>query len=313
MLESFGGALLGPDVRLFPLYILSTVAIAFLVFRTTRPGTSFGAWLLPAKIWKHPSTRLDAQLFFVGRLLTVAGLFNQLAITNAATVLVLVVLRGQPDMGAPVHPWIAATLILLGNDLAVYWVHRLHHENARLWPFHALHHSAEVMTPITVYRKHPVYDLISSVMRGITFGCVQGIVLAIFFGSVSVALVVGVNAFYFLFNLLGSNLRHTHIWLSYGTLLEHVLISPAQHQIHHSRAPGHRNKNYGEVLAIWDWMFGTLYIPRKREVLAFGLADEMGNALPQPYNTLAEALIHPMLESLEPVRNRIGRLKGNRP
>jgi sterol desaturase/sphingolipid hydroxylase (fatty acid hydroxylase superfamily) len=66
-------------------------------------------------------------------------------------------------------------------------------------------------------------------------------------------------------------LQHSHVWLSYGPILEHLLISPAQHQIHHSRLDAHHGRNFGTTLALWDWLFGTLYVIRGREDLSFGL------------------------------------------
>lgn len=293
LMEDGPGVLFGPSVRLFPVYLATTVLIAISIYFFSKPGKSFWLWLLPKEIWAHPSTLLDIKLFVLGRTLTLFGFFNQVALTNAASLFVLVALRGRSDAGDPADPLLVGLCILLANDFTVYWVHRLHHESVRLWPFHSLHHSAEVMTPITVYRKHPVYDLFSSILRGVAYGSVQGVLLALFFGSVSVSTIIGINAFYFLFNLAGANLRHSHIWLSYGCFLEHILISPAQHQIHHSRAPAHHNKNYGEVLAIWDWMFGTLYVPQGAERLEFGLADMSGRSLPQPHGTLKAALLEP--------------------
>jgi hypothetical protein len=82
-------------------------------------------------------------------------------------------------------------------------------------------------------------------------------------------------------------------------VLEHIVISPAQHQIHHSRAVEHHDKNYGEVLAIWDWMFGTLYVPNGRETIDFGLADAEGRPLPQPHGSLGQALIQPVRQALK--------------
>ncbi|MEM9145890.1 MAG: sterol desaturase family protein, partial [Pseudomonadota bacterium] len=96
----------------------------------------------------------------------------------------------------------------------------------------------------------------------------------------------------------------SHVWLSYGPVLEHVFISPAQHQIHHSRAVRHHNKNYGEIFAFWDWMFGTLYVPKRHEVLEFGLADAAGRAIEQPHPTLARALFVPFVESWQAIRTR---------
>jgi sterol desaturase/sphingolipid hydroxylase (fatty acid hydroxylase superfamily) len=58
-----------------------------------------------------------------------------------------------------------------------------------------------------------------------------------------------------------------------------LLMSPAHHQIHHSRDPAHFNKNLGSCLALWDWMFGTLYIPAaEREPLDFGVEPDREHA-----------------------------------
>ena len=63
------------------------------------------------------------------------------------------------------------------------------------------------------------------------------------------------------------------MWLSYGLVLSHIFISPAQHQIHHSIEARHFGHNVGFALAIWDWMFGTLYVPKERETFDMGLGD----------------------------------------
>jgi sterol desaturase/sphingolipid hydroxylase (fatty acid hydroxylase superfamily) len=105
--------------------------------------------------------------------------------------------------------------------------------------------------------------------------------------------------------MLGSNLRHSHIWMGFGPVLSYVFISPAQHQVHHSRAAEHHNKNYGEIFAFWDFMFGTLYVPQGEEKLEFGLADKQGRLLPQPHNTLREAVFQPFQASAKAIRRRM--------
>jgi len=73
--------------------------------------------------------------------------------------------------------------------------------------------------------------------------------------------------------VLGSVKRsRTVVWLDYGPL-SYIFISPAQHQIHHSRLPEHRDKNCGFAFAFWDALFGTLYVPKDREVFPMGLGD----------------------------------------
>ncbi|MEZ4574494.1 MAG: sterol desaturase family protein [Vampirovibrionales bacterium] len=83
-----------------------------------------------------------------------------------------------------------------------------------------------------------------------------------------------VNLFFILFYLLGYNLRHSHIWISYGPRLEQLFISPAQHQIHHSAEERHWDKNMGLILAIWDKAFGTLYVPKGKESFRLGIDSD---------------------------------------
>ena len=302
--------LAGPGVRLFPIYLMTTLLITYVIYLAVRPGETFLSWLFPKKVWLHSSTLVDLKLFLLNRFFALLGLFNSIFVKSVVAVFVLSALSGRPEEGAAVNPVFASFCILLANDFGVYWVHRIHHETRLLWPFHSVHHSAEVMTPITVYRKHPIYDILSSTIRGVLVGAFQGIVLAIFVGPVTLSTLLGINVFYFLFNALGANLRHSHIWLSYGRVLEHIFISPAQHQIHHSRATKHHNKNYGEVLAIWDWMFGTLYVPDKKEDLDFGLADGKGRPIPQPHETFSKALTVPIQDSLKVASKPARRVDG---
>ncbi|MEM9306581.1 MAG: sterol desaturase family protein [Pseudomonadota bacterium] len=188
-------------------------------------------------------------------------------------------------------------IVVATSDFCKYWAHRLHHEWKVLWPFHAVHHSAEVLTPLTVQRIHAVEPVIRNMLMTIVVGLVQALMLYLFVGKISVTTIGGANAIYFVFNALGANFRHSHIWISYGRVLEHVFISPAQHQIHHSVHKRHHDKNYGSIFAIWDWMFGTLYVPQEREKLVFGVSDGTSQPMEQPCPTLVTALINPFRES----------------
>jgi sterol desaturase/sphingolipid hydroxylase (fatty acid hydroxylase superfamily) len=194
---------------------------------------------------------------------------------------------------------LAAVLLFLAQDLGRYCNHYLHHETRCLWPFHAVHHSAEVMTPITFMRAHPFYYAVQAIIISVLVGVVSALVLWGLVGRIENWIIyagaLAFNAYVF----FGANIRHSHIWLSYGRVVEHILISPAQHQIHHSSDPKHHDKNYGEVFAIWDWIFGTLYIPDGYEELEFGLADRDGNKIPQKHPTLYDALVGPFNEVWE--------------
>ncbi len=298
--------LAGPLTRLWPIYLMFTLVICFAIFRARRIEGSFLGWLMPRSIYLHSSHIVDLKVFLVNRSIAALGLIN-LIFFNA---LVAQWIGGSFAGGlglAPLHPVLISALLLVVSDFGTYWVHRVHHESPIFWPFHSLHHSAEVMTPVTVYRKHPVYDVVSSLVRGLFIGILQGVFIGLFADDVSLYTLIGVNAGYVLFNMAGSNLRHTHVWLGYGRVVEHILISPAQHQIHHSLAPEHHNKNYGEVLALWDWMFGTLYVPRKRIELQFGLADAKGNRVRQRHDSLTAAMVVPMQDSWKQIKRRLRR------
>lgn len=295
----------GASSRLFALYLLTAVAIAYLVYRLSERPTAKGFWafLVPRQIYLHPSHLTDVKLFAAGCILSVLGVFKFSAVAALSATAVIVFLSDTLGGEHRAFTWSWAgflwvtVLIAVIADFSTYWAHRLHHELPSLWLFHKVHHSAEVLTPITVYRKHPVYDVISGMVEALPVGAFQGLVLFFCVGKIEYVTIGGANVVYVAFNLLGSNLRHSHIWLDFGPVLSRIFISPAQHQIHHSRDPRHFNKNYGEIFALWDWMFGTLYVPQGREQLEFGLATKRGAPVPQPHPTFVQAIIGPFRES----------------
>lgn len=305
--ESIGpvvGAYFGPGSRVAPLYVGATILLAILIWRLRGAPGSFLRWAAPKEIYLHQSHMTDIKLFALGRLFIAFGLVSRLGLATTTALMMQDFLSADDATDSNWPPLLITLVLVLVGDFKVYWVHRLHHQISALWPFHEVHHSAEVMTPITVYRKHPVYDLFSQLAAAVLVGGAQGVLLALFVGKVTVVQVVGANAFYFLFNVLGANFRHSHIWVSYGRWVEHVLISPAQHQVHHSIELRHRNKNFGEIFAIWDWMFGTLYTPQSREDLAFGLSDDKGVPIPQPHGSLRQALVRPVVDSWRAIVGR---------
>lgn len=299
----------GPSSRLWPIYLVVSLLIGFILYRKRSVKGSFLTWIMPKSVWAHPSHIVDIKLFVLSRVFSVLGVFQIVAV---AAVISTGIAGLFPENGVFIdlpHPVLVAALLLIVSDFTTYWVHRLYHEIRILWPFHSVHHSAEVMTPITVYRKHPFYDLSKGLVHGTALGLLQGVLIGLFPGEITISALLGINSGYFLFNMLGANFRHSHIWLGYGRTLEHILISPAQHQVHHSLAPEHHNKNYGEVLALWDWMFGTLYIADAPEDIEFGLGDAHGNRLRQRHDSLSAALVVPFQDSWKQIRKRLGRHK----
>ena len=158
------------------------------------------------------------------------------------------------------------------SDFTRYWLHRFMHTLPLLWRFHAIHHSAKVLTPITFYRVHPVENILFGLRFSLSIGLVTGIFVYLFGGMLSLKDVLGVNIIVFVFNIIGSNLRHSHIKLSYFRWLEKIFISPFQHQINHSTL--FYNYNFGGTLALWDLCFNTLKYSCDIKSMRLGLARE---------------------------------------
>jgi sterol desaturase/sphingolipid hydroxylase (fatty acid hydroxylase superfamily) len=292
-----------PGSRLALWYLPSTILLAALVWWRRGQQTSLLTFLFPKDVYLHPSNLVDIKIFLINNLLGVAGVLSVFVFTPAVILHVIHLLSsvtGAPYEAPPVS-WersLAATVVMvLTLDFCKYVAHYMHHESPILWPFHALHHSAEVMTPLTASRNHPVFLVIRLVVQSLLVGAAQGVMLFLLIGKIDILTIGAANAGYVLFNFFGANLRHSHVWLSYGPFWEHIFISPAQHHVHHSIEKRHYNKNYGEIFAFWDWAFGTLYIPEKDEVIRFGLGDENGEPIPQPYPTLRAALVMPFVDS----------------
>ena len=266
-----------PSERMYWLYLASALAIAAFLY-ARRGGFSF-ARLKRALL--HASALADYRYFVVNRI--AFGLL-MLPAAPAAALAAAALTAGalSAALGSASAPltgtgtgWLVLQTLLsaLAMDFGLFYAHRLLHTVPLLWEFHKVHHSAEVLTPVTAYRMHPVDDLVSMGMAGALGGVVVGTFQYLQPGNSGPAVLLGLHAVVFLYYLAGFNLRHSHVWLCYGPLLSRVLISPAQHQIHHSSAERHFGKNLGFMFAFWDALFGTLYVPRRQERLEFGLAS----------------------------------------
>lgn len=299
LLEPFR-ALGDPGKRVFLPFLLGALLLAALAALReegqVRPGLTRD--LLSRRLWLHPSALLDVKLLFAKALLRAALLAPLLVSTLAVTAAVAVALRQHlgaapaalADFG-PVTVGAVYTLVaFLADDATRFLLHRSMHRVPWLWELHKVHHSAQVLTPITLYRTHPIESALSALRGALVIGAVTGVFAWLFGDRVRGWEVLGVDALGFAWSLLGANLRHSHVWLSYGPRLEHLLISPAQHQVHHSDRPEHGERNYGTALALWDWLGGSLYVTRRREALRFGLPP----GEPSHGPTLASLLLRPI-------------------
>ncbi|MFT4627590.1 MAG: Fe(3+) dicitrate transport protein, partial [Myxococcota bacterium] len=254
------GALLTPFVdpasRTWWGALLVAAVIGAVVQRWRGEPLLAGAWAR----WTSPSSRLDVQLLVGRQLLRALGAWPALVGSwYLATHLVrrLDALVGRPEVVLPeaVVPGLYALTLFVAWDASRYVLHRLMHAVPALWAFHQVHHSAEVLTPLTFHRVHPVESLLYE-LRGVAVtALVAGGFYWLLRGGELGWTVLGVHALGWGFNVVSGNLRHSHVWWSFGRL-ERWLLSPAQHQLHHS--PAHERSNFGTWLAVWDRALGTL-------------------------------------------------------
>lgn len=154
------------------------------------------------------------------------------------------------------------------------------------------------MVPPTASRIHLVEKLCEMLVKGSCLALYGGIFHWLCGGTVRPYTLFGISYLVLIFNALAANLRHTHIWLSFGPRLEHLLNSPAQHQIHHSRDPRHFNHNFGTNLSLWDWWFGTLYVTSSQpEPLSFGVGPRDN----ERYSRLSALILRPFLVTVRKI------------
>jgi sterol desaturase/sphingolipid hydroxylase (fatty acid hydroxylase superfamily) len=147
--------------------------------------------------------------------------------------------------------WFAFLAYLVVFDFVDYWLHRGQHQFRWWWALHALHHSQRQMTMWTDNRNHLLDDL----LRDTAF-----VVLARLIGVAPgqfVALVACTQ--------LVESLSHANVRLSFGRVLDRVLVSPRFHRLHHSIGLGHESAgqgslgghNFAVLFPLWDVIFRT--------------------------------------------------------
>ena len=308
--EHFGD----PKKRVFIGYILISIFIAFLWLVVARKLSlrSALAKIFDKRIFFSKSSRGDYSVFFINRVFTLFVsplLLTQLAVATA----LFHYLHQLPWLAFPTAALVPKFIVVTGftltifilDDLTKYFVHRWMHKWPMLWSLHKVHHSATNLTPLTIYRTHPLEGIVFSLRSAFT----QGLALSVFFfwfaDKADLMTVLGVNVLVFMFNVAGSNLRHSHIGIRYWRWIEFVLISPAQHQLHHSVATQHHDKNFGATLALWDWLFGSLHHSVETDDLTLGLDHDEAES----DHGLYAMYVRPVVEIGMYLSHKLGRIK----
>ena len=299
-----------PKKRVFLGYILLSIAIAlfWLVFFKKKGLRAALFKVFDKKILLSGSAISDYKMFLINRVLMLVlspYLLTQLAVAtffyySLLSLPVSGFLSLLNDTPAIIVATLFTVVFFTFDDFTKYWVHRWMHKWPVLWALHKVHHSAETLNPITVYRTHPFEGILFSLRGAFSQGIVISMFFFIFGDKVDLVTILGVNFLVFSFHVAGSNLRHSHIDIKYWSWLEKFLISPAQHQLHHSLDERHYDKNFGAALAIWDWIFGSLHHSEDIDNLVLGVEDDDFNprSIKELYLKPLKEILNIILESL---------------
>ncbi|MGB3467127.1 MAG: sterol desaturase family protein [Cyclobacteriaceae bacterium] len=160
-----------------------------------------------------------------------------------------------------VMSWPVWSHLLIGflvRDFVQWWVHRLLHRVPFLWEFHKVHHSVEQMGFAAHLRFHW--------METIVYRTIEYIPLAL--------IGIGLRDFFIIhiFTLAVGHFNHSNFRMSLGPL-KYIFNNPEMHIWHHAyHLPEGRKTgvNFGLTLSIWDYLFGTDYIPYNGKDIKLG-------------------------------------------
>lgn len=181
------------DHRLFWVYLMTSALFALFVYRKTWPRNgdntpSFLAFLFPKKVWSNASAWLDLRFFVINELTMKLIHIGLLAGTLAFT---FQLITGSNELVA--FNWnevltikgMSISLIYLIIAIAVgdfigFFIHYLQHKIPFLWNFHKVHHSPEVMHPLSNFREHPIDNIAYGIGIGAGYGVLMGVVALVF-------------------------------------------------------------------------------------------------------------------------------------
>ena len=261
---------------------------------------SFQSIYLSKKLWGHPSALLDMR-YYVVNAIVFPLLFAPLALQSQTVDHFLKVWFEKIIQITPANILtsgsfedIATKLVytlvfFVAYDGGRFIAHSLLHDVKWLWEFHKIHHSAQVLTPFTTFRVHPVDLMVMVSVPALTTGIVTWLFHVTVSPEIGFYTLLNLHVFICLFNFI-DNIRHWNVWVTYPAPLNKWFISPAHHQLHHSADPKHWGCNRGFELAIWDHLYKTAITPSVLEQdVKFGLGD--GDDL--SWRTIGQLYINP--------------------
>ncbi len=160
------------------------------------------------------------------------------------------------DIRPGVWTWI---LLFLFTDFMWYWYHRFGHEVNLFWAVHVVHHQSDDYN-FTVSARITVFQAMAR--------CLFWSILPLLgFPPAMITVFLLIHGTYPFFT-------HTQLVGKLGWL-EYFMVTPSHHRVHHSSNPEYLDKNYGDVLIIWDKLLGTFAEEKAKPV--YGLTKPLNS------------------------------------
>lgn len=153
-----------------------------------------------------------------------------------------------------------STFILL--DFGEYIYHVIMHKVKTLWRFHLVHHSDNIVDISTTLREHPGENIIR-----LSFTLIWVFLSGAIFWAILLRQIIQV------FTTMFAHINY-RLPEKLNTVIGLVFITPNLHQVHHHFKKPYTDSNYGDVLSIWDRLFGT-FKKLPVEHLIFGIDTHM--------------------------------------
>jgi sterol desaturase/sphingolipid hydroxylase (fatty acid hydroxylase superfamily) len=141
--------------------------------------------------------------------------------------------------------WIQLVFFTITHDIYIYFMHRWQHSNKWLWRIHEAHHSPKKVDWLSGSRSHALEILINQTIE--------------FAPIVLLGSPPEVIAYKGVISAIWGMYIHSNIDVKTGWL-QKIINGPEMHRWHHSTGKG-RNRNFATKFAIWDWVFGTAFLP----------------------------------------------------
>lgn len=157
-----------------------------------------------------------------------------------------------------IYPILACLILFIGQDFCFYWLHRSEHYNRTLWAVHSNHHSSEHYNFTVALRSstlQPLYRYVFYIP-----------VALLGFDGMSIMFMYAVNQVYQFF-------LHTELIGKLPKWYEAVFVTPSHHRVHHASNVIYLDKNMGQVLIIWDKLFGTFQNETEKPV--YGITSKI--------------------------------------